>query len=72
MTSIPASLLGLGAAAVLGLGLPGAARAGEVEVLHYWTSGSEAKAAASLKASLQAKGHTWRDFAVAGAQAMPP
>ena len=27
--------------------------AGEVEVLHYWTSGGEAKAAASLKAALQ-------------------
>jgi len=64
MSSIPASLIGLGVAAVLGLS--GAARAGEVEVLHYWTSGSEAKATASLKASLQAKGHTWRDFAVAG------
>ena len=46
--------------------LAGAAQAGEVEVLHYWTSGGEAKAAAALKATLQAKGHTWRDFAVAG------
>jgi glucose/mannose transport system substrate-binding protein len=46
--------------------LAGTARAGEVEVLHYWTSGGEAKAAAALKATLQAKGHTWRDFAVAG------
>ncbi len=43
-----------------------AARAGEVEVLHYWTSGGEAKAAAALKATLQAKGHSWKDFAVAG------
>ncbi|MGA0608746.1 ABC transporter substrate-binding protein [Caldimonas sp. KR1-144] len=42
------------------------AHAGEVEVLHYWTSGGEAKAAAALKATLQAKGHTWKDFAVAG------
>ncbi len=42
------------------------ARAGEVEVLHYWTSGGEAKAAAALKATLQAKGHSWKDFAVAG------
>src|SRR5919206_2335856 len=49
-------------------GLMGAtlAQAGEVEVLHYMTSGGEAKAAAALKATLQAKGHTWRDFAVAG------
>ena len=44
----------------------GAARAGELEVLHWWTSGGEAKAAAALKASMQAKGHTWKDFAVAG------
>jgi glucose/mannose transport system substrate-binding protein len=39
---------------------------GEVEVLHYWTSGGEAKAAGALKATLQAQGHTWKDFAVAG------
>ncbi|MDH4290444.1 MAG: ABC transporter substrate-binding protein [Aquincola sp.] len=44
----------------------GAAQAGELEVLHWWTSGGEAKAAAALKASMQAKGHTWKDFAVAG------
>jgi glucose/mannose transport system substrate-binding protein len=43
-----------------------AAHAGEVEVLHWWTSGGEAKAAAALKASMQAKGHVWKDFAVAG------
>jgi glucose/mannose transport system substrate-binding protein len=43
-----------------------AAQAGEVEVLHWWTSGGEAKAVGTLKASLQAKGHTWKDFAVAG------
>jgi glucose/mannose transport system substrate-binding protein len=42
------------------------ATAGELEVLHWWTSGGEAKAAAALKASMQAKGHTWKDFAVAG------
>ena len=30
------------------------ARAGELEVLHWWTSGGEAKAAAALKASMQA------------------
>lgn len=49
-------------------GLMGAtlAHAGEVEVLHWWTSGGEAKAASALKASMQAKGHTWKDFAVAG------
>jgi glucose/mannose transport system substrate-binding protein len=42
------------------------AQAGEVEVLHWWTSGGEAKAAAALKEQLQGKGHTWKDFAVAG------
>ncbi|WAC70947.1 ABC transporter substrate-binding protein [Roseateles sp. SL47] len=44
----------------------GAAHAGEVEVLHWWTSGGEAKAATALKAQLQKQGHTWKDFAVAG------
>lgn len=43
-----------------------AARAGEVEVLHYWTSGGEAKSAAELRKMMQGKGHTWKDFAVAG------
>jgi glucose/mannose transport system substrate-binding protein len=41
-------------------------QAGEVEVLHYWTSGGEAKSAAELKKIMQAKGHVWKDFAVAG------
>ncbi len=53
------------AAAILAIS-PGAARAGELEVLHWWTSGGEAKAAAALKATMQQKGHTWKDFAVAG------
>lgn len=44
----------------------GSARAGEVEVLHWWTSGGEARAATALKSTMQAKGHTWKDFAVAG------
>jgi glucose/mannose transport system substrate-binding protein len=43
-----------------------AAVAGEVEVLHYWTSGGEAKSVAELKKIMQAKGHVWKDFAVAG------
>jgi glucose/mannose transport system substrate-binding protein len=38
---------------------------GEVEVLHFWTSGGEAGALAQLKTSIRAKGHTWKDFAVA-------
>ena len=42
------------------------AMAGEVEVLHYWTSGGEAKSAAELKKIMSSKGHAWKDFAVAG------
>ena len=42
------------------------AMAGEVEVLHYWTSGGEAKSVAELKKIMEAKGHVWKDFAVAG------
>jgi glucose/mannose transport system substrate-binding protein len=43
-----------------------AVHAGEVEVLHYWTSGGEARSVAELKKILQTKGHTWKDFAVTG------
>ncbi|MDZ7937999.1 MAG: ABC transporter substrate-binding protein [Rhodoferax sp.] len=43
-----------------------AAVAGEVEVLHYWTSGGEARSVAELKRIMQAKGHVWKDFAVIG------
>ena len=53
-------------ALVAGLSMAGLSQAGEVEVLHWWTSGGEAKAASALKATLQGKGHTWKDFAVAG------
>jgi glucose/mannose transport system substrate-binding protein len=42
------------------------AHSDELEVLHYWTSGGEAKAAAALRAQMEAEGHTWKDFAVAG------
>lgn len=40
--------------------------AGEVEVLHWWTSGGEARSVAELKRLLEVKGHDWKDFAVAG------
>ena len=42
------------------------AYAGEVEVLHWWTSGGEAKSVAVLKELLEKEGHTWKDMAVAG------
>ena len=54
------------AAAAMSLVATMSVSAGEVEVLHYWTSGGEAKSAAELKKMMQSKGHTWRDFAVAG------
>ena len=37
-----------------------------VEVLHYWTSGGEAKAAAELKSEFEAAGGKWVDSPVAG------
>jgi len=40
--------------------------AGEVEVLHWWTSGGEAKSVGVLKDLLEKEGHTWQDMAVAG------
>ncbi|WP_203140582.1 ABC transporter substrate-binding protein [Marinobacter mangrovi] len=42
------------------------AHAGQVEVLHWWTSGGEAKAMGVLKEMMEEQGHTWKDFAVAG------
>ena len=45
---------------------PLSALAGEVEVLHWWTSGGEKRAADTLKELVEKKGHTWKDFAVAG------
>ncbi|MEH6628046.1 MAG: ABC transporter substrate-binding protein [Motiliproteus sp.] len=53
------------AAALSGLVSMGA-QAGNVEVLHYWTSGGEAKSAAVLKQLVEQQGHQWKDFAVAG------
>lgn len=42
------------------------AQAADVEVLHYWTSGGEAKSVAYLKEKLTEAGIGWQDFAVAG------
>ncbi len=56
-------------ACLLAAMLPASSRAGaaggEVEVLHFWTSGSEAGAVSELKASLHRKGHVWKNFTVA-------
>ena len=40
--------------------------AGEVEVLHWWTSGGEAASVNYLKDKLDGAGVSWSDFAVAG------
>jgi glucose/mannose transport system substrate-binding protein len=49
------------------IALSGAAsHATEVEVLHYWTSGGEAKSAGQLKYMVKEAGYDWKDFAVAG------
>ncbi|MGJ5082512.1 ABC transporter substrate-binding protein [Bradyrhizobium sp. HKCCYLS3013] len=39
---------------------------GTVEVLHWWTSGGEAKAIATLKSAFEAQGGKWIDSPVAG------
>ncbi|MCH4562640.1 ABC transporter substrate-binding protein [Halomonas sp. EGI 63088] len=57
------TLLGLAVATALGAAQ---AQAGEVEVLHWWTSGGEARAANVLKELMEGEGHDWQDFAVAG------
>lgn len=46
--------------------LPGVSQAGSVEVLHYWTSGGEARSVQVLQEAMQADGHTWVDFVVQG------
>ncbi|KPP98815.1 ABC transporter substrate-binding protein [Marinobacter sp. HL-58] len=57
----------LTALAVSAILLPASAvKAGEVEVLHWWTAGGEARAAAALKEMMEKQGHSWKDFAVAG------
>ncbi|MBD5802307.1 putative sugar-binding periplasmic protein precursor [Azoarcus sp. Aa7] len=49
-----------------GLTVATGVQAAELEVLHWWTAGGEAKSAAELKKILESKGHKWKDFAVAG------
>ncbi len=55
-----------GALALAAVLAQGPAMGGEVEVLHWWTSGGEARSVAELKKILESKGDTWKDFAVAG------
>ena len=53
-------------AMALGGTLAAGAQAGEIEVMHWWTSGGEARAISVLKDMVEDEGHTWIDFAVAG------
>ncbi|MFM9435851.1 glucose/mannose transport system substrate-binding protein [Janthinobacterium sp. CG_23.3] len=48
------------------LAFAGNAFATDVEVLHYWTSGSEAKSVGQLQQIVKEDGFGWKDFAVAG------
>jgi glucose/mannose transport system substrate-binding protein len=61
----PMALSALAFAAAIASAGPAHA-APQVEVLHYWTSGGEAKSAAELKKIMESKGVAWKDFAVAG------
>ena len=53
---------------ILALALFGALslHAAEIEVLHWWSTGGEAKSVGELKKMLEKSGHTWKDFTVAG------
>jgi glucose/mannose transport system substrate-binding protein len=61
---VPGALLS--ACLTLPLLLCARAHAGEVEVLHFWTSPGEATSLAQLKSLIARRGHTWKDFAVVG------
>jgi glucose/mannose transport system substrate-binding protein len=52
--------------ATLLAGVSAAQAAGTVEVLHWWTSGGEAKAVGELKKTFEAQGGKWIDSPIAG------
>jgi glucose/mannose transport system substrate-binding protein len=56
----------LALAAGLTLGAASAQAGGTVEVLHWWTSGGEAKAVGELKNAFETQGGTWIDSPIAG------
>ncbi|WP_020560046.1 ABC transporter substrate-binding protein [Thiofilum flexile] len=63
LTTLKTTLL----AATIALTFSSMARAAEeVEVLHWWTAGGEAKALGVLKEDLNKQGITWKDMPVAG------
>jgi glucose/mannose transport system substrate-binding protein len=56
----------IGALCAAGMVCGVAQAAEQVEVLHWWTSGGEAKAVGVLKSDLDKQGYQWKDYAVAG------
>lgn len=69
MPSLSTSILGMTAIATVMAGALLAAPAQaepKVEVLHYWTSGGESKAAGALRQDFEAAGGKWIDAPVAG------
>jgi glucose/mannose transport system substrate-binding protein len=62
--SIRSATLVLGAGLLLGS--TAAQAGGTVEVLHWWTSGGEAKAVGELKKAFEAQGGKWIDSPIAG------
>lgn len=61
-----ATMKSFASALAVTVALSGAAKAADVEVLHWWTSGGEASALNVLKDDLKAKGIGWVDMPVAG------
>lgn len=62
-------MLSAACAAVLALA-QGPARAETLELMHFWTSGGEAKAMDVIKKAAEAEGIQWKDAAVAGGSGM--
>ncbi len=61
------SLKAIAIASAFAMMLPATSFAdGTVEVLHWWTSGGEAKAVGELKSAFEAQGGTWIDSPIAG------
>jgi glucose/mannose transport system substrate-binding protein len=60
------TLLAVTSVVALGFGANAAVAEEQVEVLHWWTSGGEAKALTVLKDNLQKEGVGWQDMPVAG------
>jgi glucose/mannose transport system substrate-binding protein len=54
------------ALAIVSAAVQNFAHAGEVEVLHFWTSPGEARSLEELKLLISERGHRWKDFAVLG------